>query len=340
MIHNRRFCVAAAAALVAAFTAASAGAEDTVAAQALFDQAKKAMAAHQYEEACPKLEESYRLDPGLGTLLNLGDCYEHQGRLATAWGKFTELEARARAAGQESRSRIGKQRAAALAPKLSNLVVNVTAPDTAGLEVRRDGVAIGRAEWGTPIPADAGEHTIEATAPDHESWSAKVTVPPDAKTAAVAVPMLEALPADAAQTMPVATVQPTGPAHPATLPATPPESKSHGLGGQRAWALVAGGLGLVGVGVGTYFGLASMSKHDDATKVCPTSTCTGPNAHNGSQLWSDAVKDGNVATIAFIVGGVGLATGVTLWLTAPASRDARSVGLVVGPGHLALRGDW
>jgi hypothetical protein len=43
-------------------------------AQALFDQARKAMAAHDYAEACPKFDESYKVEQALGTLLNLAVC--------------------------------------------------------------------------------------------------------------------------------------------------------------------------------------------------------------------------------------------------------------------------
>jgi hypothetical protein len=63
---------------VAMFLAASAIAapsvaqrQDTVAAQALFDEAKQLMANKRFDEACPKLEESNRLDPGVGTLLRM-----------------------------------------------------------------------------------------------------------------------------------------------------------------------------------------------------------------------------------------------------------------------------
>jgi hypothetical protein len=46
--------------------------EDKAAATTLFKQGRELMEAKRWSEACRKLEESQRLDPGGGTLLNVG----------------------------------------------------------------------------------------------------------------------------------------------------------------------------------------------------------------------------------------------------------------------------
>ena len=109
-----------------------------------------------------------------------------------------------------------------------------------------------------------------------------------------------------------------------------------GVGAQKVLAIVAGGIGVVGAGLGTAFGLMALSAKNDAQNACPAQCAT----HDGVDKWSDAGSKGNVATAAFIVGGVGLATGAVLWLTAGGSgeRPAAQVGL--GPGLLQVRGTW
>ena len=65
--------------------------ERAAAAQALFDEAMRLMKADQNAAACPKLEESQRLDPGMGTEFRLAECYEKVGKLASAWAKFVSV---------------------------------------------------------------------------------------------------------------------------------------------------------------------------------------------------------------------------------------------------------
>jgi hypothetical protein len=309
-------------------------ADDSAAAQALFDQAKKAMAAHRYAEACPKLEESLRLQEAVGTLLNLADCYEKEGKLASAWSRFLEVATKARAAGQSARARIGRDRAAALAPKLSNLVIDVATSRAEGLEVRRDGTLVGEAEWGSAIPADAGTHEIEATAPGRKPWSETVLVTDGATTARVSVPDLERIPVEP----PAPTAAPVPESVQPEPVATPSESRHHGNGLKIA-AIVVGGLGIAGVGVGTAFGLMSLVDHNDASKICPApGPCSGA---DGVAAWHKAYDAGNVANIAFIAGGAGLAAGTVLWvLSAKASHNDTTGQLLVGPGSVAWKAAW
>lgn len=307
-----------------AVTAASTGARaDSVAmAQALFDQGKKAMASQDYAEACPKFKESYRLQEALGTLLNLADCYEHQGKLASSWGAFLEVAAAARRAGQRERAEIARRRAAALAPRLSNLVIEVPAQSRLdGLEIREDGVAVGEAAWGSVIPSDSGAHTFEVSAPGRKSWSRTVVVDEAGGTARLSVPELEPSPV---QTSPSpaapAPVSPSPAAGAPVVPAPSPAAQStpspslqpmaSGPGAQRIAGWIVGGAGVLGVGAAGVLGLVAKNQFDHAENEMG-----GPRQTDSSQ----AVKLGNVATIVAIGGAATAVAGIIVWLTAPRS---------------------
>src|SRR5262245_29076470 len=122
-----RFAVAASAlmlvalGLVAAASAGEPSREAAAAAEAAFDEGKRLAAKRLYEEACAKFEESQRLAPASGTLLNLADCYERLGRTASAWATFRAAAAEARARGKAARDEEARARAAALEPRLSKL---------------------------------------------------------------------------------------------------------------------------------------------------------------------------------------------------------------------------
>jgi hypothetical protein len=111
---------------------------------------------------------------------------------------------------------------------------------------------------------------------------------------------------------------------------------SSGWGTQKTLAIVAGGVGLASLAFGGIFGLRAMSKKTDAQRACPRDCAD----QNGVNLWDDAVRAGNVSTGAFIVGGVMLAAGATLWLTAPDSTRGASAQIGIGPGAIQFRGTW
>jgi len=112
---------------------------DRAAAQVLFDDAMKLMQAKRFSDACPKLAESQRIDPGLGTQYNLADCYEKTGKTASAWINFSEVADAALKDGNVERERVARGRAAAVQQHLSYLTVRVKHP-VAGLAVKRDGL--------------------------------------------------------------------------------------------------------------------------------------------------------------------------------------------------------
>ena len=306
--------------------------ESRAAAQKMFDDAKALMESGKIAEACALLEESQKLDPGMAAQFRLGECYEKAGRLASAWSTFVEVASAARAAAMADRERVAHERAEALKPKLSYLAINVpeAVATTPGLAIKRDGITIGRPQWGAGVPVDPGTHAIEASAPDKKPWTSQVKVQPAPGTTTVTVPVLMSVAA-------------APPATPGRLTEPPAWST------QRTVGLVVGGVGVVGAVVGTIFGVRSFGKSSDSEAHCTTGMpdlCDD----TGLELRSDARELANVSTVAFALGGAAVVAGVVLFVTAP-SEDASAlgsvrfgvrVGAIAGPntGGILLHGGW
>jgi hypothetical protein len=314
---------------------AQAGADtagDKAAAEALFDEGRKLMAERQYTQACAKFQASQGLDPGVGTLLNLADCFEKAGRTASAWAQFRETISAAHKAGSAERERVARQRAQQLEPKLSYLTI-VTSKQ-ANVSVTRDGVEIEAAVLDTAIPIDPGTHVIAASGEGKRSWSSQVSVGEQADHASITIPVLADEPI---APPPMAAVE--LPAPPPTTAVSQPVAERSSGDTQRVVAVVAAAIGVVGVATGTVFGIKAASSLSDAKTHCdPYPHCAG----KGAELAKDAQNSGTISTIAFIVGGVGLVSGAILWFSAPDGRaDARhdaSAALDVGPGTIMLHG--
>jgi hypothetical protein len=312
---------------------------DVAAAQALFDQGKKAIRDGDYATACMKYEESQRLEPGSGTLFNLADCYEHLGRFATAWGLFIEVADAVQILGQVKREKTARDRARLLEPRVSHLVIHVL-QKVPGLEVRRDGGIVGSVQWEAAIPIDPGQYTIRADAPGRRGWESRLTV--DAAASATVRVEIPELP-PAGKTTAVDPAAKSGePAvtgsrfDPAAASPEAPSSSSSSSGSQRTLAIVAAGVGGVGLAVGSYLGLRAISLRNQGTEACPQIGCSN---QDGLGLRDSAARTGNLATAAFIVAGVGLATGVVLWASAPRD-EPRKAQVAVGPTGVVMSAAW
>lgn len=166
---------------------------DVARAQALFDQAVEEMKRRDYPSACPKLEEVVRLAPdGVGARIQLGECYEGSGRLASAWATYTRAEGVAAQTKNEERRAQAAEHAARIKPRLATLTITVSelARGVTGIEVKSDGAAVGQAEWGVAVPVDKGKRVISATAPGRQRWERTVEITSDGAATTVTVDML------------------------------------------------------------------------------------------------------------------------------------------------------
>jgi hypothetical protein len=132
---------------------------DEATAEALFKAGKALMDQKKYAEACPKLEASYKIDPGVGTKLNIADCHEKEGKLAKAWGEWGEARDQAKRENDTARTELAARRQKELEPRVPKLTVNVTGP-VEGLGVFRDELQLESAMLGVPLPVDPGAHVV------------------------------------------------------------------------------------------------------------------------------------------------------------------------------------
>jgi len=197
--------------------------------------------------------------------------------------------------------------------------------DLSAVRVTMDGTLLLDNLAGIAVPIDPGEHSFHFESGKYPAVDKQLVIREAEHDRRESVTFIA----------PGERVEPAGPAATVAPPAVRPTH--HGLGTQRIVALVVGGVGVVGLGVGTVFGLASISKHNSADSACP-SDCQD---QHGVDLWNESRSAGNIATAGFIVAGVGLAGAAALWFSAKSNDEpGPSAALGVGPGSLMLRGAW
>lgn len=299
---------------------------DAAAAEALFQQGKALLEQGPVSEACSKLGESYRLDPATGALLLLAHCHEREGKLASAWAELSEAASRAHKEGSTEREAFARERARALAPRLSRLRIEVSPSSRAlaSLRVERDGAEVGRASFGAEIPVDGGAHTVSASAAGHKSWETTVRVRNEGDTLAVTVPALEPAAVRAS-------------AHEGAAAGSLASEK--GLGPMQIAGVVCGGAGLVALGIGGYLSLKAVDKKNESDDLgCENNRCPDDAAERRREALT--LADG--ATIAMVSGAALVGGGVTLFLlgrrTPRASSESAQVQLSPAFGGLTLRG--
>jgi hypothetical protein len=293
---------------------------DAVEAARLFAEAQTLQESGRYEQACLKFEESAKKRPGIGVRFNLADCWERTGRTASAHALFLEVAAATKELGQTEREVFARDRAAALAPKLSQLQIQITG-STEGIEVLRDGIKLDPKSLGVPFPVDPGAHEIRINAPGKKSWSTKVSVPaePAAITALVVPPLDDA--------EPVAGAVAETPSEPSQKTATEtreeaPEPVAKPDTARSAASLVLVGVGVVGVAIGGAMGAQYVGSRSDAEKVCPSArNCTQAEVSLHDALVEDARNARTWTFVGLGVGGAALISAAYLHLTEPSSAE-------------------
>lgn len=307
LVSRRRHAIVVAAAAGMLLAPGSALAQsDSAIAEQLFRDGRALMEAGKIDEACEKFMSSQRLAPALGTQLNLALCREKQGKTATAWSLFADVEAAAERK-DDPRARIAHDHEVALAGQLKKVVIEVPSPPP-GTVIKLDGTVLPAGVLGTEIPLDPGDHDLLVTAPGKKTWEqARLSLDASATPVHVRVDLVDGASAAAS---PATTAADTPPQ--AAPPAEQPATRGGRADVERTLGFVIGGAGVVALGVAGYYGLTALSRKNDESKF-----------PDGSQDRLTVYEQARTAqTWGFVFAGIGVAalgTGLFLVLTSHGS---------------------
>ena len=331
-------------------------ATETAAARTLAVDGLKLAQAGKCDEAIPKLERAEKLHHSAIVLSRLGECQVSAGKLVEGTEMLRKVLREPLPPTPSPALSKAYERAQtvldAAKPKIAGLTIAVSGPLPADLRLTVDGAVVASTLVDSELPADPGEHSIEASALGFMKASAHVTLgAADKKTVSLK------LEADPNAPAPVAVGASTENGTNAAAQATPNQAASNNSAPadlpprapNHTAAYVAWGVGAVGVGVGAAFGVMTIKAKHDLTGQCLANAC--PSSQQDAV--DSAKRNGNISTIAFGVGGAGLLLGTVLYFTvggsssdAHASTAARSfAGLQngrasIGPGSVQLAADF
>ena len=318
-------CVAGVMAIATCEPEAAAQETNSAMAEALYEAAIKLMEEGKNDEACPKLAQSQKLEPAVGTLLYLGLCYERQGKTASAWAAYRAASEAGRKANQPERQKMATERARNIEPQLSRVTIqSANGNEVAGLQLFLDGGPLGVAVLGVAMPVDPGTHTIAASAPGYKAWSQSLIVKAQDPALTISIPAL--VPEAGQQAASTSVVAPSQLAPAPLVADTAPGSNT-----QRTVGIAVAGLGVVGLAVGTIYALKVRSSEEDAKSHC-TNYPTGCDT-TGLDKNAEARDASKWATVGFAAGGAVLLGGAVLYFTAPGDEPRSSTATIrVQPG--------
>jgi len=331
LLSHRAFGAGASLALVLAASGAAAEGDErsTTVARALAVEGRAAFANGDYARARELFHRAHALVGAPTISLYEARALVRLGRLTEAAALYrvtvqTPVDPRApeqfhKAAAEAS------QELAELEPRLATVtVVVVGSHDGDAPTLTLDGVVAGASLVGGGLPVDPGPHRLDVALSAGSPRTVSFTLA-EGEHRRIDLGPEERPPA---KTAPAS-------ANPDPAPSVHPGGHTSPL---RPWAYVSLGVGVAGLGAGIVTGLMAASKHADAERGCPQNQCVEGSA--GARD-ADAFRCLSVAsTVGYVVGGVGVATGVTLLIVGSSHGDEHTAGasLFVAPGRAGVRG--
>jgi len=294
-------------ALVLAIVCAGSAAAADSKLDALFNKGKKQLAEKKYAEACATFEEVDKLETGIGAKLNVARCYEEWEKLAVAYRWYADALDMATSTKDKRAAKI-KELLETLDTDVPRLTIKLPAKiDPAAAAVKLDGQVFAASELGKEQRVDPGPHVI-----DYKSG---------------ATPKKKTLNLERGASTEVELVFDPGTPQIGDPPPRPPPSPTDT---RKLIAYASGAYGVVALGVAGVLTLTARSKYNTALDdhcMGATDLCDD----TGLRDTRSARKRANIATVISISGGVALAAGVVLYLTAPKTKTSTEKRAYVAP---------
>lgn len=315
-------------AIALGLTARTAHADKMTDAEELFRRGKALMAEKKEKEACPLFEESQKLDPQMGTLLNVAICHEAIGRVASAWGEYRAVEQMAQVANRQDRVELAHKAAQKLEGRLPRLKITLPPENKVdGIVVKIDGEPKGEPLWGG-VAIDPGTHNVETSAPGKKPNTSQVKVEKEGQVVPFTIPKLEDAPPDLT---PNANDDPAERARKrAELEKQIQANKS-----RRTKGFIVGGAGIAVMAAGGVFGILAIGKNSDAATACPSPCINGSDkATEANHATDRALLFANIANVAIPIGA--LVTILGGYMILSAGPTTMTAGLPTHPAKSTL----
>lgn len=288
-------------------------------AQGLFEQGRVLMRENRLDRACPMLAESLRLDPAIGTRLNLALCHEREGKAATAYVEYNDALSQAIQEHDQERELLCRQRINTLEPLLIRVRIHKAFEDPSGFWITLDGVRLERAALEAALPVNPGLHRIVYGAPGYRRAQLSFSLTEPATRREIALQPLVRAPRPARSQRAV------------SVPAHVPLRRF------AAGACLGGSL--VALGFGAYFGLKAGTEWEQRNQHCPGGRCDVDAKHFGDDAQRLAILSDVGFGLALASAGVGVYLLVARPHGKPESSALRIVTLPVARGaSVALEG--
>lgn len=315
--------------------------EERAGARAAANAGLDAIADQRWQDAIGYFQKAESIVHAPPHLLNIARAHEKLGQLVEAREAYLkvvreELPADAPKAFRQAQAD-ARSELAALEPRVPRVSVVVQGAGELPVKVHMNGNLVPDGLVGVPRPLNPGSYEFQAFAEGARSNPSTLVLREGAAETMVLTLRATTAPAPAPLVVPSAALS--------AEPSTEQRDTGHGgSSGMRIASYVSMGVGVIGLGVGTGFAVRAANKHSQADDICSFTgafSCPISAREQVLQLDSEGDKARTVSIIGFVAGGVGIATGVTLFvLSSKGSSGSQKASVMpwIGLNSAGLRG--